>query len=157
MSSPAPVGLALWPESAAAAPWPGSGRPPVWGHYRSRRRLVVQAATDEVLVDGVGVVGGRPGHADLARADACDGPVSDAGACVVTAGGFGDQGDAIAVGDRGQVGVGLIGDGSDADRVTLAFGGGQMVIAPEAGFLGRGDERLVPQLAETDLISGGER
>jgi hypothetical protein len=41
--------------------------------------------------------------------------------------------------------------------VTLAFGGGQMVITPEAGFLGRGDERLVPQLTETDPVGGGER
>jgi len=41
--------------------------------------------------------------------------------------------------------------------VTLAFGGGQMVIAPEAGFRGRRDERLVPQLAEADQVSGGER
>ena len=114
---------------------------------RSGGRLVVQAAADEVLDDGVGVVGGRPGDADLARADAGDGPVGDAGAGVVAAGGFGDQGDAVAVGDRGQIGVGLVGDGSDADRVTLAFGGGQIVIAPEAGLRGRGDERLVPQLA----------
>ena len=85
-------------------------------------RLVVQAAADEVLDDGVGVVGGRPGHADLARADAGDGPVGDAGACVVAAGGFGDQGDAVAVGDRGQVMACADRYGSDADRVTLAFG-----------------------------------
>jgi hypothetical protein len=86
-------------------------------------RLVVQTAADEVLDDGVGVVGGGPGDADLARADAGDGPVGDAGACVVAGGGFGGQGDAVAVGDRGQPGVGLVGGGSDADRVALAFVG----------------------------------
>src|SRR5258707_587497 len=75
------------------------------------RRLVVQAAADEVLDDGVGVVGGRPGDADLARADAGDGPVGDAGSGVVAGGGFGGQGDAVAVGDRGQPCVGLVGDG----------------------------------------------
>src|SRR5215467_11913977 len=96
-------------------------------------RLVIQAAADEVLDDGIGVVGGWPGDADLARADAGDGPVGDAGACVVAGGGFRNQGDAIAVGDRRQIGVGLIGDGSDADRMALAFAGGQPVIAPEAG------------------------
>jgi hypothetical protein len=32
-------------------------------------RLVVQAAADEILDVGVGVVGGRPGDAGLARAD----------------------------------------------------------------------------------------
>jgi hypothetical protein len=47
------------------------------------RQLVVQAAADEVLDDGVGVVGGRPGDADLAGADAGDGPVGDAGTGVV--------------------------------------------------------------------------
>src|SRR6266851_3704861 len=111
-------------------------------------RLVVHAAADEVLDDGVGVVGGQPGDANLAGADAGDGPVGDAGARVVAGGGFGDQGDAIAVGDRGQIGVGLVGDGSDADGVALAFTGGQPVVAPAAGFRGGGDERLVPQLVE---------
>jgi dihydrofolate reductase len=33
-----------------------------------------QAAADEVLDDRIGVVGGRPGDADLARADPGDGP-----------------------------------------------------------------------------------
>src|SRR6266705_5589987 len=116
-------------------------------------RFVVQAAADEVLDDGVGVVGGRPGDADLAGADAGDGPVGDAGACVVAGGGFGGQGDAVAVGDRGQPGVGLVGDGSDPDRVALAFAGGQPVIAPPAGFRGCGDKRLVPQVAEADLVA----
>jgi dihydrofolate reductase len=50
-------------------------------------RLVVQAAADEVLDNGVGVVGGRPGDTNLARADA--------GARVVAGGGFGGQGDAV--------------------------------------------------------------
>src|SRR6266568_6610296 len=90
-------------------------------------RLVVQAAADEVLDDGVGVVGGRPGDADLAGADAGDGPVGDTGACVVAGGGFGGEGDAVAVGDRGQPVVGLtgVGDGADPDWVTLALVGGQ--------------------------------
>jgi RibD C-terminal domain len=44
------------------------------------------------------------------------------------------------------VGVGLVGDGADAGRVALAFGGDQMV-----------DERLVPEPAEGDLVTGGER
>jgi hypothetical protein len=71
----------------------------------------------------------RPGDADLARADAGDGPVGDARARVVAGGGFGGQGDAVAVGDRSQKGVGLVGDGSDADRVALPLVGGQPVIA----------------------------
>ena len=96
--------------------------------------LVVQAASDEVLDDGVGVVGGRPDDADLAGADASDGPVCDAGAGVVAGGGFGGEGDAVAVGDGSEPGVGLIGDDCDADRVALAFAGGQPVIAPPAGF-----------------------
>ena len=112
---------------------------------------------DEVLDDGVGVVGGWPGDSDLAGADAGDGPVGDAGARVVAGGGFGDQGNTVAVGDRGQIGVGLVGDGSDADRVALAFAGGQPVIAPEAGCRRGGEERLVPQLMEEDVIAGGER
>src|SRR6516164_8698730 len=120
-------------------------------------QLVVQAAADEVLDDRVGVVGGWPGDADLAGADAGDGPVGDAGARVVAGGGLGCQGDAVAVGDRGQPGVGLVGDDPDADRVALAFAGGQPVIAPPAGFGGGGDERLVPQVAEADLLAGGER
>jgi hypothetical protein len=37
-------------------------------------------------------------------------------------------GDAVAVGDGGQPGVGLVGDGSDADRVALAFVDGQPVV-----------------------------
>ena len=113
----------------------------------------VQAAADEVLDDGVGVVGGRPGDADLAGADAGDGPVGDAGAGVVAGGGFGDQGDAVAVGDHGQDGVGLVGDGSDADRVALAFAGGQPVITPEAGFGGGDDERLIPGHAFQCLVT----
>ena len=32
-----------------------------------------------------------------------------------------------------------------------------MVVAQLAGFLGGGDERLVPELAEVDVIAGGER
>jgi hypothetical protein len=54
---------------------------------------------------------------------------------------FGSGGtlDAVAVGDRGQPGVGLVRDDSDAARVTLAFAGGEPVIAPPAG---EGPERL---------------
>src|SRR5690349_16105146 len=98
--------------------------------------LVVQAAADEVLDDGVGIAGGWPGDGDLAGADAGDGPVGDAGTGVVAGGGLGYQGDAVAVGDRGQEPVGLAGDVPDAGRVALAFGGGQVVVAPHAGFLG---------------------
>src|SRR5215472_4543722 len=108
------------------------------------RRRVLQAAADEVLDDRVVVAGGRPRDADLARGDTGDGPVGNAGARVVAGGGFGGQRDAVAVGDGGQPGVGLVGNGSDADRVALAFVGGQPVIAPAAGFGGGGDERLVP-------------
>src|SRR5262249_54545665 len=86
-------------------------------------RPMVQAAPDEVLDDGVGVVGRLPGDADLAGADASDGPVGDAGARVVACGRFGSQPDAVTVGDRGQPGVGLIGDVADANRVALAFAG----------------------------------
>src|SRR6266851_7850545 len=67
-------------------------------------RLVVQAAADEVLDGGVCVIARRPGDADLAGADAGDGPVGDARARVVAGGGFGGQGNAVAVGDRGQQG-----------------------------------------------------
>src|SRR5262249_30180485 len=118
---------------------------------------MVQAAPDEVLDDGVGVVGRLPGDADLAGADASDGPVGDAGARVVACGRFGSQPDAVTVGDRGQPGVGLIGDVADANRVALAFAGGQPVVAPPAGFRGGGDERLVQQLVEGDLLTGSER
>src|SRR5262249_20781677 len=119
--------------------------------------FVILAAADEVLDNGVGVAGRGPGDGDLAGADAGDGPVGDAGTGVVAGGGLGDQRDAVAVGDRGQEGVGLVGDVPDAGRVALAFGGGQVVVAPPAGFLGGGDERLVPELAAGDLGTGGER
>ena len=66
------------------------------------------AASDEVLDDGVGVVGGRPDDADLARADASDGPVCDAGAGVVAGGGFGGEGDAVAAFVQALSRLGLI-------------------------------------------------
>jgi hypothetical protein len=58
--------------------------------------------------------------------------------------------DALAVGDGGEPVVGLagLGGGSDPDRVTLAFAGGQLPVAPPAGLSRGGDERLVPQLPE---------
>lgn len=85
--------------------------------------FVVQAAADEVLDDGVGVVGGWPGDADLAWADAGDGPIDDARARIITGCGFGGQGDAVAVGDRGQPGVGLVGD-SSVVILPVALGNG---------------------------------
>jgi hypothetical protein len=40
----------------------------------------------------------------------------------------------------------------------VSLAGGQATPTwPEAGFRGGGDERLVPQLAEGDPITGGER
>ena len=115
-------------------------------------RLVIQAAADEVLDDGVGV-GGRPGNADLAGADAGDGPVGDVGAPVVAGGGFGGQGDAVAAGDRSKPVLGLVGDSSDADRVALPLADGQPPVAPPAGLGGSGDERFIPQVPEADLIA----
>jgi anti-sigma regulatory factor (Ser/Thr protein kinase) len=56
---------------------PGRAWPSAWAGG------VVPAAADQVLDDGVGVIGGRPGDADLAGADAGDGPVGDVGAGVV--------------------------------------------------------------------------
>src|SRR5215469_12023679 len=54
---------------------------PVLGNLTKalRTRSAVEAAADEVLDDTIGVVGGRPRDADLAGADAGDGPVGVAG------------------------------------------------------------------------------
>jgi hypothetical protein len=52
------------------------------------------------------------------------GSVSAAGvhaACVEAGGGCGGEGDAVAVGDRAQPVVGLVGDGPDARGVAVAF------------------------------------
>jgi hypothetical protein len=68
------------------------------------------------------------------------------------------QGDAVAAGDRGQPAVGLavVGDGSDANRVPVPLVGRQPPVAPPAGLGGGGDEWLIPQIPEADLLALGK-
>jgi hypothetical protein len=62
----------------------------------------------------------------------------------------------LAIAAKPIVGLTAVGDGADPDRVTLALVGGQPPVAPRSGFGGGGDERLVPQVAEGDVVARGE-
>jgi hypothetical protein len=49
----------------------------------------------------------------------------------------------------------MLGHGSDADGMAVAFVGCQPVVAPPSGFGRGGDERLVPELTERDRLAAG--
>src|SRR6516165_2994980 len=107
---------------------------------------------DEVLDNRVIIGDGCPRDGDLTGADAADGSIGDPRAGIEARGRFRGKRDAVAVGDRAQPVVGMLGHCADPDWVTVPFLRGDPVVAPGTGLARGRHDWLVEEVTKRERL-----